>query len=287
MQDKNVKNTGEFREQQAHKPELESINLKIPKLQKSKIISIEEYNIWENSFNAVSDWIVLGDLDNRIIRTNEAGEKFTGLSCTEMIGQSCCKLIHNSTKRMPCCPMKQMISTGCRASTEIQLPDGKWIAVTVDPVKNNENTIESFIHIVRDITQQKKAEENLRASEQKYKNLFMQANDAIAYLDSFGRIIDVNNKVIELYGGSKKDLLKKHFTKLGILSVKDVPKYVQLFKSVLTGKSLTTTIQIKNKKGEEKLLECSASLIKPDGEPIRIMVITRDITKRKQVEEAL
>jgi len=287
MRDKNVRNTREFREQHTRKPKLESINSKIPKIQKEEILSLEEDNIWENSFNAVSDWIVLSDLERRIIRTNKAGEKFTGLSCAEMTGKSCCKLIHNSKKQIPGCPMKQMINTGCRASSEIRLPDGNWILVTIEPVKDKENNIKAAVHIIRDITKQKNEEKKLRDSEKKFRSIFKHAHDGITYLDCFGKILDVNEKVLEIFGSTKEALLNKHFTKIGILFAKDIPKYLSLFQSILSGRERNVTVHIRNKKGREMFLECSASLIKSDVEPTRIMVITRDITERRQVEEAL
>ena len=76
MRDNDVKNTGEVREQHVRKPKLESINLKIPKKQKTEIISLQEVNIWENIFDVVSDWVILTDIGGRILKTNKIGEKF-------------------------------------------------------------------------------------------------------------------------------------------------------------------------------------------------------------------
>jgi PAS domain-containing protein len=44
---------------------------------------------WENTFNAMSDWVILIDLGGRIVRTNRAGENFTGKPLAEITGKSC------------------------------------------------------------------------------------------------------------------------------------------------------------------------------------------------------
>ncbi|MBN2591728.1 MAG: PAS domain S-box protein, partial [Sedimentisphaerales bacterium] len=170
MQNYNDKNTGKLQKKRKEKAKLETIQYQVSKdTKEEKSLHVEE-NIWEKIIHSVSDWIFLTDLDGRIIKTNEAGEKFTGFSCEEITGQLCCKLLHNSTKHVPDCPMQEMKRTGQKASSEILLPDGKWIQVTVDPVKNNDNKIESSIHIVRYITERKQTEEKLRSNEAQLSN---------------------------------------------------------------------------------------------------------------------
>ena len=56
---------------------------------------------WENTFNAISDWISIIDLDYRIIRTNRAVKDILGLTPEEAIGRQCYKLVHGSERRKP------------------------------------------------------------------------------------------------------------------------------------------------------------------------------------------
>jgi PAS domain S-box-containing protein len=247
----------------------------------------EHDEIWLNIVNTFSDIVVLTDDTGHILKTNKSGEIFTGISSEKMVGKSCCKLFHGSKKRIPDCPMRKMIQTGQRADCEYCLSEGKWISISVEPVHNKEGNITNAVHIIRDITQQKTTEETLKESERKFKDIFDNANDAITYLDCYGKILDVNKQVLGIYGGAKKDLINKHFTKLNMLSLKDVPKYVRLFKSILKGEKAAVTVNIDNKKGEKRIIECSASLIKSDAGPSRIMVISRDITERRQTLDKL
>ncbi len=290
MPDKEAQSDQGIKEFHAHeKSELDRI---IPRDNKHHGKSMDflqqSVNGWESTFNAISDWVTLIDLECRVIRTNKSGEKFTGLSSAEIVGRLCCRMTHGSTKSVSGCPMEQMIRTGERAEAELQLPDdGRWLSVAVDPLKDDYGKTVAAVHIVRDITQQKRAEEILKGSEQKFRSIFEHANDGIAYLDCLGKILDVNEKVLEIFGSTREELINKHFTKLGILSVKDIPKYLGLFRGILSGSERNVTVNIRNKEGRKIFLECSASLIKPDGEPARVMVIARDITERKRAEKEL
>ena len=136
-------------------------------------------------------------------------------------------------------------------------------------------------------SERKQTEEALRESEEKFRNIFENANDAMMFLDGSGRILDVNRKAVEIHGGSKNKLLGKHFTKIGVVSPKDILNVLSAFAKIIAGKRATLDIHIKNKKGREIALECSGSITKIDDRFTGILVVARDTTERKKVEDAL
>jgi len=121
---------------------------------------------------------------------------------------------------------------------------------------------------------------------EKFRSIFESANDCMIYMDIHGKILDVNEKTVEVFGGSKKELLGKHFTRLGVISSRDIPTLLSAFAKVLAGKQATLNLHIRNKKGQEIPLECSGSLMKTDDK-LTVLVIARDVTERKKAEEAL
>jgi PAS domain S-box-containing protein len=166
--------------------------------------------------------------------------------------------------------------------------NGERFIALVSPrktVDSDGNTL--FFATVKDITKRKRAEEALRESEEKFRNIFESANDCIIYLDRSGRILDVNGKAVQVFGGSKKELLGKHFTKLSVFSPTCIPTLKNNFADIFAGKKTTLNVCIKNKKGREIPLECSASLIKIGDKLTGMMVIARDITERKKMEKKL
>jgi len=138
-----------------------------------------------------------------------------------------------------------------------------------------------------DITERKKAEEALRESEEKFKGIFEHANDGVIYLDGSGKILDVNQKAVQIFGGSKNQVLNRHFTQLGVFPADEIPILMSNFKMILAGKEAILTVPIKNEKGQEIILECSASVAKTNDQPTKILVIARDVTERKKAEEQI
>ena len=124
-------------------------------------------------------------------------------------------------------------------------------------------------------------------SEEKFKRIFEVASDSLIYMDTSGRIVDVNEQAVRIFGGSKEDLLGKHFTRVGVVSSTNLPRITKAFASILLGRGAPLEVQIRNKKGQMQFLECSYSVMKTDGKLAGILAIARDITERKKAEKAL
>jgi len=115
---------------------------------------------WQTTFNAVGDGICLIDNNQRILRTNKAmGELFQKTE-QEMTGRYCYEIVHGTNKPMKECPILKMMETRKRESAEIKI-SGKWFDVTVDPCFNADGQMAGAIHLVRDITERKQAQEEV------------------------------------------------------------------------------------------------------------------------------
>jgi two-component system cell cycle sensor histidine kinase/response regulator CckA len=126
---------------------------------------------WETTFDAISDWVCLIDLDHRIVRTNQSVKAHTGRPVEEIVGEVCCEVAHGTKSPIAACPTRRMLKTRCRESAELHLPEeNKWLLVTVDPVMDDDGNLAGAVHIVRDITLLKK-EEAERAKIEKLESL--------------------------------------------------------------------------------------------------------------------
>lgn len=167
--------------------------------------------------------------------------------------------------------------------------DGKpcIFQVSASPIWNEDGSFAGSLAIVMDVTERRRIEETLRESEERFRKIFESASDSIIYLDRSGRIIDVNEKAVQVFGGSKQELLGKHFIKIGIFSSRDIPRLLSIFTRTLAGKSGYTNILIRNRIGQERYLECSSSIVKIDSKFVGILVIARDVTERKHLEQTV
>lgn len=164
---------------------------------------------WETTFNAISDWVSVIDAESQVLRTNRVGELLLGLPMKQIIGKPCYKLVHGTDKPIAGCPFPEVLETGRRKSAELQLPDDRWVKVTVDPVISREGVVIRGVHTVTDISDRKKAEEALRESEEKFRAIAESAQDAIFCKDSECRYTFVNPAMEKLSGCPGSQIRRK------------------------------------------------------------------------------
>jgi PAS domain S-box-containing protein len=160
-------------------------------------------------------------------------------------------------------------------------------AGAIDYIVKSEDGFQSLSLAVIKAIEKDQLKKKLRQSEEKFKNLFESASDAIIYLDSSGRILDANIQAVEVFGVSKPEVLGKQLIRLGVVPPREIRAFLNSFADILAGREVIQDVCIKNKKGQEIALECSASLTKTDDKVTGVMFIARDITERKRAEEAL
>jgi PAS domain S-box-containing protein len=116
---------------------------------------------WELTFNTVPDLITILDKEHRIIRVNDSLTKRLGLKCEEIIGKKCYEVIHGLSQPPSWCPHSLTVVDEKEHIVEMTEPRlGGQFAVSTSLIKNTNGSI-SAVHVARDITQLKKAEERL------------------------------------------------------------------------------------------------------------------------------
>ncbi len=143
-----------------------------------------------------------------------------------------------------------------------------------------------MLAIIWDITERKKAEAKLKASQQKYEGLFESTTDGMLVLDARGEIQDVNSKVLELFGLSQEQMIGNNFLSMDLLTPRALSIVVKQFQELLSSKKATTyETDIRDKNGERLNIELSAFFLsKQDNEVDNFVLVIRDISDRKQAE---
>lgn len=130
--------------------------------------------------------------------------------------------------------------------------------------------------------------QNKRAeSEEKFSMLFEYAPDAYSIHDKEGNFIDVNKAFEKLLGYMEKEVIGKSFSELKLLSESGISKTFSDTVGGVLGKSAGTgEFTLNRKDGSKIIAETKAIPIKIKDETV-MLVIERDITLRKKIEEAL
>ena len=127
----------------------------------------------------------------------------------------------------------------------------------------------------------------LKESEEKYRNLIDNANDIVIVFDRNGCINFVNPQFYRLTGYTADEAKGMHLNKL--IHPDDLKMVISCFNKRLAGKKVPKNYEarIMSKAGETIYIDNSASAIKKDDQITGVLMIMRDISKRKRAEEEI
>ncbi len=159
-----------------------------------------------------------------------------------------------------------------------------WLSTSGAPILDQQGKLVGYRGTDTNITEFKKAEEALRTSEEKYRELINGMNDTAWVIDFDGGFIDVNDAAVKVLGYSREELLSggiqeidKHLTRSEVQAlISRLPTVgTQIFETAHTTKD-----------GKDIPVEISSSLVTYQGKKA-ILSIARNITERKKDKEKL
>ena len=241
---------------------------------------------WQETFNAITDGVCIIDKNSgKILQCNRAMTRFLKRPYNEIIGRSCCELLHGSSEPVKKCPFVRMCETRRSETTDFQVGD-RWLNIKVDPLIGDDGHIVGAVHILSDITEHRKADRALMESESKFRLAFANAQDAIVWIDSESGVITNCNRVAEqLFGKGRKEIVGQHHTTLY-----PVDKAERYHSSLLgeSSKGMNNNIEaeILTGRGETRTVTIAVSTMLVNGKEI-VQGIIRDITESKRAIEEI
>ena len=112
---------------------------------------------WENTFNSMTDLIMLMSSDNTILQINDAGCRYLDMSRDEILAMKCYELMHKTKTNPAFCPVLKAVNSKKMEVSEIE-EDGRYYNITAWPILNEQQEITGYSHAIKDITKRKKAE---------------------------------------------------------------------------------------------------------------------------------
>jgi len=241
-------------------------------------------------FESVQDGISILDTDLTIRHVNSAMEKWYEKNMP-LVGKKCYEAYHN--RKEPCspCPSIRAMKSG-RMERDIVpgLPGSaaEYIELFSHPIRDESGNIMGVVEFVRDITRRKKVEEELKKSEERFRQFFENAPDYCYMISPDGKILDINKSALRALGYRKKEVVGKPLitTLYHPSSQEKAKKIFERWKE--TGKIRNEELTIVTKKGKERAVLLSVDAVKDTkGNIIHSISIQRDITNIKKTEEAL
>jgi PAS domain S-box-containing protein len=117
---------------------------------------------WERTFNSVPDLIAIIDSRYRILRVNSAMARRLGKTPDECVGQSCYSSVHGADHPPEFCPHALTLANSGEHMIEVQDDHlGGYFQIRATPFLDEQGQMTGTVHIVHDITEQKRAEERV------------------------------------------------------------------------------------------------------------------------------
>ncbi|MEG4029478.1 MULTISPECIES: PAS domain S-box protein [unclassified Microcoleus] len=155
------------------------------------------------------------------------------------------------------------------------------------PIRNADGQIVMTVGVSRDMTERKKAEEAVQASESKYRSLVETSQDMIWSVDAIGRYTFVNPAVKYIYGYEPEEMIGRPFS--DFVTPEQSQKDLEVFARLFAGESLFQyeTTQIAKDGSMKHLMFNALALYDETGNFLGTTGTATDITDRKGAEAAL
>ncbi len=242
------------------------------------------------TIEAAFDCVVGMDAEGRIVEFNAAAERTFGYTRAQVIGQPLAEcLIPPSQRAAHVAGMARYAATGegpylgRRIETVALRADGTEFPVELSIAEAHGAQERIFVGYLRDITDRKRAEQALRASEEQYRAIFSASADALILWDSQLRRVDVNPAYERIFGWAREEVVGQPFER------RSVPheysdRRLTLVRRALAGEFCHAEMESIRKSGERFRAEIHVIPIRHRDEP-HALAIVRDVTERRRAEE--
>ncbi len=252
--------------------------------------SEEKYrNILEN----IEDGYAELDLRGNFIFFNEALCKIQGYPRKELIKKTYRDLMDEENAKKIFAKYNKVYTTGeseKEVPYEITTKSGlrRYLETSITPMQDASGRIFAFRGLVRDRTESRQAEEALQKSEERYRTILENMQEAYYEIDLTGKFTFVNDAVCRHLGYTREELIGMNNRQIQdeTTAKKTYQIFIEVYKTGEPRNAIET--EYIKKDGTKGTYELSVSLIRDaEGKPNGFRGVSRDVTERKQHDEEL
>jgi PAS domain S-box-containing protein len=268
----------------------EELNQTIEELQEAKLKVEETQSRLQIFLESSPIGYAIFDTEYKYIMLNDAMVKLNGPSRKEHIGKSITEILGKDGKLVQ--PIFERIMEtkepvlNIEISGEVPAKPGlkSHFMASYFPIFNTHNVIIGIGASVLDISENKNAQGALKASEERYRQMFENNLSIKLLIDSMtGYIVDANNAALKFYGYNRKDITSMQISDINILSEEEVSLKLEQAKN---SNKLHFNFRHKLASGEIRDVEVYSGPIGGKDQNLLYSII-HDVTERKKTENAL
>ena len=246
------------------------------------------------TIEGMSDGVMLVGMDGKVAYVNKAFEKMLGYKASELAGTSAVDLPtyrESKDRKKARQALKMVIEKGSAEPIDMIAlsKDGVEIPINfaASVVKDAKGNPKTLVAVIRDVTERRKAEEALRQSEEYFRALIENAQDAIVVVGEDVSIVHASPAVERVLGYKPEELVGTDG--FSLVNPDDKPLVMKAFAGLGENPDSVggVELRIRHKDGSWRVVEAVAKNLLSDEAVKGIVVNWRDITERKKAEETL
>jgi PAS domain S-box-containing protein len=240
----------------------------------------------DSVIRSMSDSLVVVSSEGRIVTVNAATCRMLGYLEVELIGQPLRMLLDAERDSVSDVPNEVVLVDDIERVYFTK--DGRKVPVSFSSalLRPEHGKAQGVVCVAKNISERKEAEAALRASEESYRDLFDNAQDAIYVHDLKGTYISANRAAEKLSGYTSAEIVGKNI--IEFIAPVDVERIRANLGKKLNGGGLTTyEIEMRTKDGRRVPVEVNTRLIYENGTAVAVQGMARDVTERKRAETEL
>jgi PAS domain S-box-containing protein len=273
--------------------ELEALRRRVAELQaiEAKHLAVERVlkqteQEKQTILDSLVEHVIFHDMEMRVQWANRAACDSVNMTREELIGRYCYELWAKRSEACEDCPVELARQTGQAQAIEKTTQDGRSWYVQGSPVIDSNGHLVGMVELTLDITRRKRTEEELRASESRYRHLVEAMNEGLGFADRNYNFTFVNQKFCDMLGYSQDEVIDREFIQFVH------GDYRESMKDQMTrrrrGEDERFELAWRTKNGDKVYTIASPKgFFDGQGNFTGSLVVLTDITVRRQLEEAL
>lgn len=233
-------------------------------------------NEWAGTFDSIPDFILVHDLQFRIVRANQALVERLGKAREEIVGQFCASVMPGAGLAWQSCPYCE--HEGHAGETDPCF--GGYSLVSTSSYPGKDSLGGGRIHVIKDITEE-------RAAEERHSSLFNHMHEGVFTSSPAGQILDCNDAFVQMLGYSSREEI------LTLDAVSDLYAYPEdrkKFQEEMADQGFVRNFeyQLRRKDGHlVSVIESSFATRDAQGNIERYQGVLMDVTEMKRAEDEI
>ncbi len=257
----------------------------------AELALLESESRYHMLFEDSHDAVYVTSIDGRILEANPAMLALFGLTRDEMIGADAHTLYANPDDRTGFQRAIERSGTVADYELELKRHSGEAMSclLTTSVRRAADGSIVGYHGIIRDVTEQKQAEQALFESERLYRSIFRLSPEAIVLLDRHGTFLTANDRLSDWLGYTSEEIIGKKILEMPFFTERSRATVSEMFLRRMSGRPVAPyDLEFVAKNGTTRTGRVVGTVIQDErGRPEADFVMISDVTEQRAAERAL